>query len=91
MGLPGAPLGILSLYFWGTTIWQFSHTSESDSRVLLGLLPPKLLPADDDEQLGKYGLCEGEFGLVGGESKGELSWGARGFSLREVGWSYRPL
>jgi hypothetical protein len=85
-GLPGAPFGILSLYFWGTTMRQFSHVSESESMVLLGLLPPKLLP-DDDGKLGKYGLCVGERGLVGGESKGELSCGMRAFSLRGVGWS----
>jgi hypothetical protein len=77
-------LGILSLYFWGTTIWQFSHASESESMVLLVLLPPKLLP-DEEGKLGKYGLCVGERGLLGGESKGEVSCGRRGLSLRVVG------
>ena len=28
-GLPGAPFGILALTFFGTTIWQLSHTSLS--------------------------------------------------------------
>jgi hypothetical protein len=49
--------------------------------VLLGLLPPKLLP-DDEEKLGKYGLCEGERGLLGGDSKGDVSCGRRALSLR---------
>jgi hypothetical protein len=77
-------LGILSLYFWGTTIWQFSHASESESMVLLVLLPPKL-PPDEEGKLGKYGLCVGERGLLGGESKGEVSCGRRALSLRVVG------
>ncbi|KAJ4291169.1 hypothetical protein N0V90_010367 [Kalmusia sp. IMI 367209] len=50
-GLPGAPSGSLSLTFLGTTIWQFSHTSGSESKVLLGLRPPKLL--SDAGKLGK--------------------------------------
>src|SRR5689334_21386336 len=49
-GLPGAPLGNLSRYFFGTSIWQFSHASGSVSKVLLGLLPPKLL-VDEEGKL----------------------------------------
>lgn len=77
-------MGILSLYFWGTTIWQFSQASESESMVLLVLRPPKLLP-EEEGKLGKYGLCVGERGLLGGDSKGEVSCGRRALSLRVVG------
>jgi hypothetical protein len=44
-------VGSFSLYFFGTTIWQFSQESESESKVLLGLRPPKLL--SEEEKLGK--------------------------------------
>lgn len=55
-GLPGAPVGILSLYFWGTTSWQFSHVSPSESKVLLVRRPPNvLLAADEDEEGGRLG------------------------------------
>lgn len=54
--------------------------------MLLGLLLLKVLPASD-EMLGKYGLCEGERGLVGGVSKGEER---RPGMLRE-GLRYREL
>jgi len=53
-GLPGAPLGSLSLTFLGTTIWQFSQTSGSVSSVLLGLRLAMLL--SEAGKLGKYGL-----------------------------------
>ena len=76
-------MGSLSQNFLGTTIWQFSHESASDSKVLLGRRPPKLL--SDEERLGKYGLCEGDWGLVGGVSKDE-SLGRRP-SLSDAGWS----
>lgn len=82
-GLPGAPSGSRSLYFFGTIIWQFSHTSGSASKVLLGLRLPKLL--SDEGKLGKYGLCVGERGLVGGVSKGEVSCGRRLLSFKVVG------
>lgn len=85
-GLPGAPVGSFLQYFFGTVISQLSQTSDSESRLVLGLRPPKLLP-DDEGKLGKYGLCEGERGLVGGVSKGEESAGSRGPSFSEVGWS----
>jgi hypothetical protein len=81
-------VGSLSLYFFGTTMEQFSHTSGSESYVLLGLRLPKLL--SEPPKLGKYGLCDGERGLVGGVSKGEDSWGKRPPSFMEGG-SYRPL
>lgn len=85
-GLPGAPDGSLRAYFSGTVIWQFSQTSGSESRVVvLGLLPPKLL--SDEEKLGKYGLCVGERGLVGGVSNGDVICGVRAPSFSEVGWS----
>lgn len=86
-GLPGAPSGSLSLYFFGTTSRQFSQTSGSESKELLGLRLLKVL--SDAGKLGKYGLCVGERGLVGGVSKGE-SWGTRP-SFMAAGWSYRPL
>lgn len=88
-GLPGAPSGSLALTFLGTTIWQLLQTSLSVLYVLLGLLPPK--PLSDVGRLGKYGLCEGDLGLVGGVSKGEVSCGIRPPSLSVGGWSYRPL
>lgn len=53
-GLPGAPAGSLSRYCLGTRMEQFSQTSGSESRLLLALLPPKLL--SDEPRLGKYGL-----------------------------------
>jgi hypothetical protein len=37
--------------------------------LLLGLLLPK--PLSEEEKVGKYGLLEGERGLVGGVSKGD--------------------
>jgi len=56
-GLPGTPLGILSLYFLGTTSWQFSHVSPSESRALLVRIPPKVLlvaaAAEDGGSAGK--------------------------------------
>lgn len=68
-------MGILSLYFLGTTIWQFSHASDSESKeLLLG-----------EGRLGKYGLFVGEAGLVGGLSRGETR--GRRASLSDVGWS----
>lgn len=54
--------------------------------LLLVLLPPKLLEVEDGK-LGKYGLCVGERGLVGGVSNGDVSWGMRVPSLSEVGCS----
>ena len=50
-GLPGAPVGSLSLTCLGTTNWQFSQTSESDPRVLLALLLRRL--PSEDGTLGK--------------------------------------
>jgi hypothetical protein len=86
-GLPGAPSGSLSLYFLGTTSRQFSQTSGSESKELLGRRLLKVL--SDAGKLGKYGLWVGERGLVGGVSKGE-SWGTRP-SFNAAGWSYKPL
>lgn len=54
--------------------------------MVLGLRPPKLL-SDDEGKLGKYGLCVGERGLVGGDSKGEASWGSRAPIFSVAGWS----
>lgn len=89
-GLPGAPLGILSLYFLGTTIWQFSHVSPSESMELLGRRGWAKLAEEEDEggKVGKYELLVGERGLVGGVAKGEVrgrgrfAWRLR---LREAG------
>jgi hypothetical protein len=50
-GLPGAPVGSLSLTCLGTTNWQFSQTSESDPRVVLALLLRRL--PSEDGRLGK--------------------------------------
>jgi hypothetical protein len=65
---------------------QLSQTSGSESSVVLGLRPSKLL-ADEEGKLGKYGLCVGERGLVGGDSKGEVSCGSWVASFSGAGWS----
>jgi hypothetical protein len=57
---------------------------------VLGLRPSKLL-LEDEGKLGKYGLCVGERGLVGGDSKGDVSCGSCVPSFSDVGWSYRLL
>lgn len=78
-GLPGAPVGSLSLTCFGTTNWQFSQTSGSESSVVLGLLLWKL--PSEEGKLGKYGLWIGERGLVGGVSKGDERVGRRASSF----------
>lgn len=83
------PLGSALLAFCGTTKEQLSHTP-SVSKVPLGRL--LLASLSDEPKLGKYELwkLEGERGLVGGVSKGEVNCGRRSASFMD-GWSYRPL
>lgn len=50
-GLPGAPVGSLSLTCLGTINWQFSQTSGSRPRLLLARLLRKL--PSEEEKLGK--------------------------------------
>jgi hypothetical protein len=54
--------------------------------MVLGRRPLKL-PEEEEGQLGKYGLCVGERGLVGGDSNGEVRCGMCVPSFRDVGWS----
>jgi hypothetical protein len=56
VGLPGAPSGIRSLKFLGTTKEQLPQDSESKSELKLDLAPKLPLPLSEPRYSPKYGL-----------------------------------